>query len=177
MKNISAILLLLFVLIALVGGQSLIFHIYRTKIRIEAKIITREMAEKDGVTLCFSKKEMSHMLPFEVIKKHEIYFDSEFYDLKSVRETKDSVIFTAFKDTDEKKLVASYSKKLRERDKKGCIQNIISQVVSWTYLLPDPNYAVVFAETKYIRFSNKCKSQGSVFLKTLSPPPEGCLYS
>ena len=175
MRLFAAISLLLFVLVALVGGQALIFQLYRTKIRMEAKSVTRKMSEKDGIRLRFSKKEISIKLPFQIVEQDEIIMGDEFYDIKSFRETEDSLILIAYKDTDEKKLVASFSRKLHERNNENWMKNIISEVISWIYILPEHSHQICFTGQTTTRFSIHLQQQRPVYLKTLSPPPENTL--
>lgn len=68
------------------------------------------MATEKAEVLCFTKAEFSNGLPFIKVEDDEIIINGEFYDVKSIKITKDSVLLFAYRDTKEKQLVAVFTK-------------------------------------------------------------------
>lgn len=117
-KKIKIIAILLFFLLSVAGGQYLLFKAYRMHVRFQAKAALREMAANEADLIAFSRKDFSYGLPFVRVpdKADEIILNGEFYDVKDVEITADSVFLFAYRDSDEKFLVAQFEKSAREND-------------------------------------------------------------
>ncbi len=113
---ISAILIVF--LLSVAGGQFMLFKAYRWHVRSLAKAALREMAASEADVIAFSKKDFSHGLPFLRVpdKADEIILDGEFYDVKDVEISDDSVFLFAYRDSDEKFLVSQFEKSARDND-------------------------------------------------------------
>lgn len=68
------------------------------------------MATENAEVLRFTKNEFSKGLPFIKVEDDEIIRNGEFYDVKSIKITQDSVLLFAYRDTKEKQLVAVFTK-------------------------------------------------------------------
>ena len=72
--------------------------------------MVRKMATENAEVLRFTKNEFSKGLPFIKVEDDEIIRNGEFYDVKSLKITQDSVLLFAYRDTKEKQLVAVFTK-------------------------------------------------------------------
>lgn len=119
MKKIRLTFVLLLFLFSVVGGQYILFSVYRMHVRNLAKKALREMAKDEAEILSFSRSDFRNGLPFTAVadKSDEIIYQGEFYDVKDYKVTSDSIFLFAYRDTREKQLMAQFEKNAREQDK------------------------------------------------------------
>ena len=130
------------------------------------------MADSEGEILKFSRQSLLKKLPFQVVKKHEIIFQGNFYDIKKIKIVNDSIIVIAFNDKNEKQLVTQFSKYLRQRDKKGEIGHILLQFSQWTFLLPHYDGFNYPMKRSPLDYKEQKTTITQISLSKLSPPPE-----
>lgn len=117
-KKVFVLSVLVIFLLSVAGGQYMLFKAYRLHVRSLAKAALREMAASEADVIAFSKSDFSHGLPFFRVpdKDDEIILHGEFYDVKDVEISSDSVFLFAYRDSNEKFLIAQFEKSARDND-------------------------------------------------------------
>lgn len=170
--SVSAVILLFLLTVA--GRQYLLYKAYRWHLRNQASAALSNMAREEAERIAFSKSEFSHGLPFIKVpdKSDEIVFRGEFYDVKNVELTSDSVILFAYCDSDEKHLVAEFMKSAKD-DSNDPLEDIIELFSEIQLFFPDNQLkascscpSVVLLQDFYGRHMQ------FVFLSIESPPPQ-----
>jgi len=169
--KVSAVLILF--LLSVVGGQYLLYKTYRFHLRNQAKQSLRELATEDAELLAFSKNDFLHGLPFTrvVDKDDEIILQGEFFDVKNIAVTEDSVFMYAYRDSNEKHLVAQFEKSARENDHSPAAM-LLQQFTSFFIFIPlnqtQLTFLPSFHELIFISDNNFYHLKGTA---CDSPPP------
>lgn len=170
--SISAVILLFLLTVA--GGQYLLYRAYRWHLRNQAGAALSNMAREEAERIAFSKSEFSHGLPFIKVpdKSDEIVFRGEFYDVKNVELSADSVILFAYCDSDEKHLVEKFMNSAKD-DSNNPFEDIIELFSDIQLFFPDNQVkascscpSAVLLQDFYGRHLQ------FVFLSIESPPPQ-----
>ncbi len=172
-KKVFVLSVLVIFLLSVAGGQYMLFKAYRLHVRSLAKAALREMAASEADVIAFSKKDFSHGLPFIRVpdKADEIILDGEFYDVKDVEISGDSVFLFAFCDSDEKHLVAQFEKSASDNDQSP-LAVLLHQFTNIFVFIPATaeNFSVVNHLTDIV-FIDSNDIYNCVNADILSPPP------
>lgn len=170
--KVSAVILLFLLTVA--GGQYLIFKAYRWHLRNQSSAVLRKLATQEAERLSFSRSEFLHGLPFIKVldKDDEIVFNGEFYDVKKIELSADSVILFAYCDSDEKHLVDEFMNSAKD-DGNNPLEDIIELFSDIQLFFPDNQVkascscpSTVLCQDYYGRHLQ------NVFLSIESPPPQ-----
>lgn len=151
----------------------MLFKAYRWHVRSLAKTALREMAASEADVIAFSKKDFSKGLPFFRVpdKADEIILDGEFYDVKDVEISDDSVFLFAYRDSDEKKLVEQYEKSAGENDRSP-VATLLQHFSSiFIFIAPSESHTLSTDQTGIIVRMIFEKQISPVFISSDSPPP------
>lgn len=151
----------------------MLFKAYRWHVRSLAKTALREMVASEADVIAFSKKDFSNGLPFFRVpdKADEIILDGEFYDVKDVEISDDSVFLFAYRDSDEKHLVAQFEKAASDNDQSP-LAVLLNQFTSvFTFTAPPESGTLSSDQTGIIVRIIFEKQLSTVFISSDSPPP------
>lgn len=172
-KKVFVLSVLVIFLLSVAGGQYMLFKAYRLHVRSLAKAALREMAASEADVIAFSKKDFSHGLPFIRVpdKADEIILDGEFYDVKDVEFSDDSVFLFAYRDSDEKFLVSQFEKSARDNDQSP-LAVLLHQFTSIFTFIPATaeNFSVVNNSSDIV-FIDRNSIYSCVDADIISPPP------
>lgn len=101
MKKLLAVFLVI-IIIGITGAQLLIFDVYKSLIRKEAKSYLKNTPDRELDSLVFHRSDFYHGYPFQKIKSDEILYRGNMYDVKSIAVINNDVVFLVFHDKKEK---------------------------------------------------------------------------
>ncbi|MGD9492462.1 MAG: hypothetical protein AB7V36_03800 [Bacteroidales bacterium] len=173
MKKVFALSVLVVFLLSVAGGQFLLFKAYRLHVRSLAKAALREMAASEADVIAFSKSDFSHGLPFFRVpdKDDEIILHGEFYDVKDVEISDDSIFLFAYRDSDEKFLVAQFEKSARENDQSPLAVLLQQFTNIFTFIPVSVEFSPVVNHASDIVFIVSNGIYSFVNADVISPPP------
>ena len=168
---VSAVLIVF--LLSVAGGQYMLFKAYRWHVRSLAKAALREMAASEADVIAFSKKDFSHGLPFIRVpdKADEIILDGEFYDVKDVEVSGDSVFLFAYRDSDEKFLVSQFEKSARDNDQSPLAVLLHQFTTIFTFIPATTEKFSIVNNSSDIVFIDSDIIYNCVDADIISPPP------
>ncbi|OGU39246.1 MAG: hypothetical protein A2X61_07110 [Ignavibacteria bacterium GWB2_35_12] len=124
-------------------------------------------------TLRFSKNDIkSGKIHIRYVKDDEIKIHNSMYDIISVKETSDSIIFTCINDKEEEKLIEKYMEKENNSDSKSK-QSIFKNLKPFSvFIVTEMKNNFVLYSVSEPESKTGTNFYKSIITDVLSPPPE-----
>jgi len=131
------------------------------------------MAAENAEVLAFSKKDFRHGLPFIRVadKDDEIIFLGEFFDVKNMKVSSDSIFLYAYRDSNEKHLVAQFEKSARENDQSPLAMLLHQFSGIFTFISGVNEISFPFRNTCDFEFLPVADKNYDYLAEAESPPP------